>query len=226
MPLRLSISAPTVIGSVAAYRFLLALNTAIDKPYYFTNAWIIDGASDKHVCNSPYRNNFTKTMKTDHRTIKCGRSVYPIECYGTCIIIAKTPDGLKLVTLNDVALCLYFRTNLISAAKMNDRGLHWITFIGEYICSEKNLTALSIFSKGSGTFGASNFSRRLIMNLRFIPIAILFEQRIRNHWKKRFSWIRCFQRKCLKTYGMIEWATRDQIFWSIFQTLFWERSYS
>ena len=126
------------IDSVALDETLLAFNTTIDKPYYFTNAWIIDGASNKHVCNSPTRSNFTKTRDTDNRTIKCGRSVYPIECYGTCTIMAKTPNGPKPVTLNDVALCLYFRTNLISAAKMNDRGLHLITFNGGYICSAKN----------------------------------------------------------------------------------------
>ena len=115
-----------------------SFNAAAEEPYYFTNAWIIDGASDRHVCNSPHRNNFTKTRETDHRTIKCGRSVYPIECYGTCTIIAKTPEGHRPVILKDVALCLYFRTNLISAAKMNDNGLHLITFNGGYICSEKS----------------------------------------------------------------------------------------
>ena len=52
--------------------------------------------------------------------------------------MAKTPDGPKPVTLNDVALCLYFRTNLISAAKLNDGGLHVITFNGGYICSARN----------------------------------------------------------------------------------------
>ena len=98
----------------------------------------MDEASNKHVCNSPYRSNFTKTRKTDHRTIKCGRSVYPIECYGTCTIMAKTPNGMKPVTLRDFALCLYFWTNLISAAKMNDCGLHLITFNGGYICSERS----------------------------------------------------------------------------------------
>lgn len=117
---------------------LLSFNISVEEPYYFTNAWVIDGASDQHVCNSPYRSNFTKTRDTDHRTIRCGRSVYPIECYGSCTIMAKTPNGRKPVTLNDVALCLYFRTNLISAAKMNDRGLHLITFNGGYICSARN----------------------------------------------------------------------------------------
>lgn len=128
---------PAMAGTASKDEPLDTFNTSTEEPYYFTNAWIIDGASDKHVCNSPYRNNFTKTRETDHRTIKCGRSVYPVECYGTCTIMAKTPDGPKPVTLNDVALCLYFRTNLISAAKMNDRGLHLITFNGGYICSAK-----------------------------------------------------------------------------------------
>ena len=115
-----------------------AFNTATQEPYHFTNAWIIDGASDRHVCNSPHRNQFTKTRDTDHRTIQCGRSIYPIECYGTCTIMAKTSDGPKPITLKDVALCLYFRTNLISAAKMNDGGLHLVTSNGGYICSAKN----------------------------------------------------------------------------------------
>ena len=114
------IKSSTVNGAQSLGTF----NTSLEELYYFTNAWIIDGASDKHVCNSPYRSNFTKTRDTDRCTIKCGRSVYPVECYGTYTIMAKTQDGSKPVTLNDVALCLCFRTNSISAAKMNDRGLH------------------------------------------------------------------------------------------------------
>ena len=35
--------------------------TSKPEPYYFTNTWILDRGSKKHIYNLPYCNNYTKT---------------------------------------------------------------------------------------------------------------------------------------------------------------------
>jgi hypothetical protein len=112
------------------------------EPYYFTNAWVLDGGSERHVCNSPLRNNYTKTRDAPPGSfVQCGLTRYRIDSYGTCILKANRPDGsIANVTITEVALCPYFRTNLLSTSKLEKKGLHLITLNGGYMCPGHDVT--------------------------------------------------------------------------------------
>jgi hypothetical protein len=115
---------------------------AESEAYYFTNAWILDGGSEKHVCNSPLRNEYRKTGDAPpNHFVRCGLTRYRIESYGSVTLrVMKADGGYAKVIVTDVALCPYFRTNLISTSKWESKGLHLITLDGGYICPSTDVT--------------------------------------------------------------------------------------
>ena len=112
------------------------------EPYYFTNSWLLDGGTERHVCNSPLRNYYTKTREANIGSyVQCGLTRYRIESYGDCTLTVNLPGGgTTRITITDVALCPYFRTNLLSTHKLENKGLHLITLNGGYMCPEDDVT--------------------------------------------------------------------------------------
>jgi hypothetical protein len=108
------------------------------EPYFFTNAWVLDGGTERHVVNSPIRNNYTKTRDaSDGAYVQTGLTRYPIESYGTCTLRVNTPDGgTTLINITDIALCPFFRTNLLSTHLLEEKGLHLIPLNGGFMCRE------------------------------------------------------------------------------------------
>jgi hypothetical protein len=112
------------------------------EPYYFTNAWVMDGGSERHICNSPHRNKYRKTRDASPQSyVRCGLTRYLIESYGTVTLEVLKPEGDTVnVDITDVALCPYFRTNLISTSKLELKGLHLVTIDGGYLCPSNDVT--------------------------------------------------------------------------------------
>ena len=106
--------------------------------YKLQHCWALDSAADSHVCNDRSRFNFERPATGEQ--LYAGKTVYPIEAFGSVKITVKTPSGSRILTLLDVALIPGFLTNVAALSKFTERGVHWDTEnqrlhrLGETLC--------------------------------------------------------------------------------------------
>ena len=73
------------------------------------DTWILDSGANLHVCDDRTRFKFERAA-TEDDSFSAGKTVYPIEAYGSVEITVRIPTGLGTVTLLDVALAPGFLT--------------------------------------------------------------------------------------------------------------------
>lgn len=105
----------TSTGSFAASFSTSTASTLINK-------WILDTGSDVHVSNTMDGMINLRKPSTES-TILAGSTQYNIEAFGTSIIDVDTPQGLKTMTLLDVAFVPGFLANLVSMARLANKGV-------------------------------------------------------------------------------------------------------
>jgi len=89
------------------------------------NSWTLDNASDIHVCNDIQRSGFQQTRAASpNNQLFAGKTSYPIEAFGTVTIQIQTPEGMRTINLDNVALAPGFITNLVSLHLLNIKGVH------------------------------------------------------------------------------------------------------
>jgi hypothetical protein len=94
--------------------------------YKLLNCWILDCATDIHVCNDPSRFQMKRLASLEDR-LRAGKTIYPIEGYGTVHIVAKGPHGPVNIQLLNVALAPGFLTNLVCLSRFTVKNVHWDT---------------------------------------------------------------------------------------------------
>ena len=87
-------------------------------------SWILDSGADVHVCNDPERFRRTRDAPVGNR-LRMGRGSYPIDAYGSVDIKVQTLEGVRTITLSEVALAPGFATNLVSMSRLNAKGVYW-----------------------------------------------------------------------------------------------------
>ena len=94
--------------------------------YRLHDSFILDSASDTHVCNDRDRFIELNEAATGDRLI-AGNSAAPILGYGTAVVKARTPDdkNVRILHLQNVAYSPTFHTNLISLRKIMQKGFKW-----------------------------------------------------------------------------------------------------
>ena len=88
------------------------------------HSWILDPASDLHVCNNA--NEFIwKQPASDNDILIAGGTITPIEAWGECRIPLQTPHGTKQTTLKHVALIPSFFTSLVSLSRLRSSKVYF-----------------------------------------------------------------------------------------------------
>ncbi|KAF2174938.1 hypothetical protein K469DRAFT_703964, partial [Zopfia rhizophila CBS 207.26] len=93
-----------------------------DYPLLYT--WILDPASDIHVCNNEEDFAFIHPA-TDRDEILAGGSSQKIEAWGEAIITIQTPDGPAQTTLRQVAFIPSFFTSVVSLSRLAWNDIHF-----------------------------------------------------------------------------------------------------
>lgn len=115
-----------------------ALSFTAVADYKLKNSWILDSGSDIHVCNK--RENCTRTRDaTETDILIAGMNRYPIEAFGSVEIRVSTKDGIKRLTLLDVALTPGFMTNLVSLSRLHNKHVNWNTLDGSLTLKDEHL---------------------------------------------------------------------------------------
>lgn len=92
-------------------------------------SWILDSGSSHHVCNRHMEHRFTKTRNaTPKDTITSGNVTLPVTSFGDVTVNAMGPQGIKPLTLRDVAYVPTFMANLISITRAKRKGLDMDTY--------------------------------------------------------------------------------------------------
>ena len=110
-----------------------SFQTGKNHSFKLYNSWIIDNASDIHVCNDQSRSRFHKTRDAVNDQLFAGKTSYTIEAFGTVTLSINTPNGIKDIELLDVALAPGYLTNLVSLHRLNTKGVHWNSEFPEYL---------------------------------------------------------------------------------------------
>jgi hypothetical protein len=87
-------------------------------------SFLLDSACGNHVCNDPTRFIPTRLARSDD-TLLAGKTMYPVEAYGTVRIYITTPTGREPVDLINVALSTGFLTNLVSLHALKNVDIHF-----------------------------------------------------------------------------------------------------
>jgi len=117
--------------------------------YRLHDSFILDSASDTHVCNDRDRFIELTEAATDDRLI-AGNSAAPILGYGTAVVKARTPDdkNVRILHLQNVAYSPTFHINLISLRKIMQKGFKWAIDDGLIInCSGPICRVTDMFNK-------------------------------------------------------------------------------
>jgi hypothetical protein len=110
-----------------------------DDPLNFANAaahsassiealkdqWILDSGSDVHITNS--QQVFKHLEQRQRGQVVAGATTYRVEAAGIAAIKVATPDGVKTMTLPNVAYIPGFMTNIVSLSLLMEQGVHWST---------------------------------------------------------------------------------------------------
>ena len=99
--------------------------------YKLRKSFILDSATDTHVCNDRTRfTTYRKTKSNDY--LIAGDTYVPIQGYGTVEVKARSPDDEKtvIIELKDVAHPPTFHTSLISLRLAMKHGVDWLARSG------------------------------------------------------------------------------------------------
>ncbi len=100
---------------------------AVDiNSYELRDTWILDSGANSHVCNDRRRFKFVR-MAAEGEELIAGKSVYPIEAFGSVLVTIQSPNGPARIELLDVALVPGFFTNTASLHRFTAKGVHWDT---------------------------------------------------------------------------------------------------
>ena len=100
-----------------------SLEKGVDR---LSNRWILDPGSNTHVINTEEWVGWTRDYEaaaTD--TVGAGTGSIPITAWGTMELMAKTPTGLRGLTLTHVAYVPGFVTSLIGLARCRKMNIHF-----------------------------------------------------------------------------------------------------
>jgi hypothetical protein len=98
---------------------------AIDSiSYKLLNCWILNCASDIHVCNDSSRFQLDRFVNFDDQP-RIEKIVYFIEKYDTIHDVVKRSHDSINIWLFDVAFASNFLTNLICFSKFTTKNVHW-----------------------------------------------------------------------------------------------------
>ncbi|KAF2741614.1 hypothetical protein M011DRAFT_482414 [Sporormia fimetaria CBS 119925] len=106
-----------------AFYTAVSLDEDIDK---LSNRWILDPGSNTHVINTEAWAGWTKmyeAVATD--VIGAGTGRIQVMAWGTMELKAKTPTGVRSLTLTHVAYVPGFITNLIGLARCRKMDIHF-----------------------------------------------------------------------------------------------------
>ena len=94
--------------------------------YNLRDSFILDSGATAHVCNSRKRFiSFTPASEDD--LLYAGNTIIPIEGFGSIDIIIQTPDGPKIIELQNMALISSFHTSVVSLKRIMAKGVYWDT---------------------------------------------------------------------------------------------------
>jgi IS30 family transposase len=112
----------------ATFAAIKSSYSTIRERYPLQNSFILDSASNTHVCNDRSRLlDFTSAEECDELLV--GDTATKIEGYGTVVLYAQpvTGDRPAELTLKDVAYAPGFHTNLVSFKRAKRGGIFWDT---------------------------------------------------------------------------------------------------
>ncbi len=95
--------------------------------YKLLNCWILDCATNIHVCNDLERFQLDKSANSSDR-LRAEKTIYFIKKYETINILVKDSDDLMKIKLIDVVLASDFLINLICLKKFVQKEIHWDIF--------------------------------------------------------------------------------------------------
>lgn len=107
--------------------------------YPLRDSCILDSGATNHVCNS--RTRFQEYTTAIDKFLYAGNAQIPIDGFGSVTIKIQTPNGVRSLTLLDVAHTPFFHTNVISLRRFIDKGIYWdiqnerLTSQGNTFCS-------------------------------------------------------------------------------------------
>jgi hypothetical protein len=92
--------------------------------YNLRDSFILDSGATVHVCNSRKRfASFTPASEDD--LLYAGNTIVPIEGFGPIDVTIQTPNGPKLIELQNTALISSFHTSVVSLKRMVAKGVYW-----------------------------------------------------------------------------------------------------
>ena len=98
--------------------------TASSSNYSLRDSFILDSGATVHVCNSRDRfHTFSPASKDD--LLYTGNTVIPIEGFGSVDITVQTPDGPKIIELQNTALVPSFHTSVVSLKRIVAKKVYW-----------------------------------------------------------------------------------------------------
>ena len=112
-------------SSATAASLMVYSAFGLSKGHRLYNSWTLDSASDIHICNDASRSDFCKTRDAlPGDQVVAGKTIYPIEAFGTVKINVPTPRGQQHIILSEVALAPGFLSNLVSVGLISAKGVH------------------------------------------------------------------------------------------------------
>ncbi len=92
--------------------------------YKLLNCWILNCASNIHVCNDSSKFQLDRLVNFDDQ-LRVEKTVYFIEKYETVHIVVNESHESINIRLLDVAFASNFFTNLICLSKFTAKNVHW-----------------------------------------------------------------------------------------------------
>ena len=106
------------------YATHLTAATVLEDENSFYRYWILDNGADTHIIN--HSEGFTITREAmPTETLSGGKNVYPIEAYGSVQVMLQTSEGVREITLRNVALVTGYLTNIVVMGRLSKGGVHW-----------------------------------------------------------------------------------------------------
>ncbi len=105
--------------------FAMFSSFAIDSiSYKLLNCWILDCASDIHVCNDSSRFQLDRNVNSENQ-LRIDKTIYSIEKYEIVhIVVKRSHDSINIRLLN-VVLASNFLINLICLSRFIAKNVHW-----------------------------------------------------------------------------------------------------
>ena len=97
-----------------------------DDSFHLLASWIIDPAASYHICNKTMKDRFIKESDAHISNFAIGEGKSTIVAWGKITLNVDTPTGKRIVIFNNVAYIPGFNVNLLSGAKLEDKGIHFV----------------------------------------------------------------------------------------------------